>query len=67
MGYDFSKDDLRVTFCAIKKYLSTYFTSYGNVSKTTLYVYADLMIAQKHVFVFNNYDRSRTFHSINYN
>ena len=40
--------------------------SYGTVSYTTLYVYADLMIAHKHVFVFNNYDRSCTFHSINY-
>ena len=27
---------------------------------------ADLMIAHKHVFVFNNYDKSCMFHSINY-
>ena len=30
----------------------------------TLYVYTDLMIAHKHVFVFNNYARSCTFHSL---
>ena len=27
------------------------------------FVYAELMIAHKHVFVFSNYDRSCTFHS----
>ena len=34
-------------------------------SKTSRhYVYTDLIIAHKHVFVFNNYDRSCTFHSL---
>ena len=47
-------------------FVLTNFTPYGSVSYTTHYVYADLMIAHKHVFVFNNYDRSCTFHSINY-
>ena len=40
--------------------------SYGTVSLTTHYVYAELMIAHKHVFVFNNYDRSCTFYSFSY-
>ena len=37
-----------------------------NNSLSADYVYAELMIAHKHVFVFNNYDRSCTFHSFSY-
>ena len=33
-------------------YQLTYFTSYGTVSKTKHYIYAVIMIAHNHVFVF---------------